>query len=549
MPERTSTDTYVVSLLFDKKLIELGKWPDDIYSNLEEWNEIADYEMQRTKAAFLISNLILRILDRDCSSKGKIRVKRLARALANFEQLIMSTGELERKFYRDHLNHMIRVSLLARAIAQKRPFNMTSRDLDKLTLASLFHDVAYPLSKIGQSLKFSMKAIKDCYNVASEALPISEIRFNLNILSSLPIENIAEYKKDLEKLNHGILSSLEFVSYLEQRKGLVQKYKEVIEAIASHSSSSVKKVNSLKERILSILILADELQDWGRPIGHVASFSFIPKIEKFRLVDGELKGEYNTKNISGFSALKQIYGKASSLARVSLPANYSFNLKFSFDDFECVDIQEIEGTLQALFNRCRQLERCLFQPSHFRKLYEDNSIFESEYYGKSIPRKIKLKLSKALAANELSLRSPFRDFRLFFNSAIKELLITASVIGQVRHFEFRSSPTRLIKLHLATKSDGILEGELKSIQNTVVMDLILFLLSEIRFLNICVQKIVKYADKKYPVEMGFEGFPNAKDINKALEETGESELTQTFNLLSRVRDCASNDDIFFFKSQ
>jgi hypothetical protein len=550
--ERANMNSYVVSLLFDKKLIDMGKWPEDIYPEIEEWNEITDYAMQKTKAAFLIRNLVLKTLGQDCSSKGKIRVKRLGNALANFEQIIISTRGLERKFYRDHLNHLIRVALLARAIGQKSPFNLPYQDSDKLVLASLFHDVAYPLSNIGQGVRFSVRAIKDCYNIASGASLIPEIKFKLELekFSSLLPKLLCEYKTRLKELDHGTLSSLEFISYLEQSEKLFEKYMEVIKAIAFHHPPNIERINSMQEKILSILILADELQDWGRPVGHLTYISFMPKIEKFKLDDYVLQGEYYAKNIPGFSTLRQVHGKTPNLKRIQLPKDFDFNLKFFPGDFNELDLQKVQRTLQVLFNKCRELEGSLFHPPHFKKLYENNSVFEKEYYGRPIPKKAKLKLYELLKDKELSLRSPFENLRLFFDDVIKELLITSGSISTAKHFQFRSSSSGFIKLELVSESNDIFQGEIKSIHDPEVLDLVMSLLSEIRFFNICVQKIAKFQATKYPIKIGFEGFPRNGDLTRVSKETQETEinLRHCSELLRKLRDCIFNEGIFFFKT-
>jgi hypothetical protein len=547
MTESAQKNPFIISLLFDKKLIELGKWPKDIYSKLEEWNEVSDYEMQRMKAASLITTLILKILGSDCSSKGKIRARRLGRALANFEQIIISTRGLERKFYRDHLNHIIRVALLARAIGQKPPFNLRHEDLDRLVLASLFHDVAYPLSEMGQSMRFSLKAIRDCYNIVSRASPIPEIKFDLNYLSLLPLSPL-ERRKKMRELDHALLSSLEFASYLEKNKGLIEKYIQVMKAIALHSPSNCRRISSLREKSLAVLVLADELQDWGRPIEPLSRFSFVPKIEEFKLESYRLEGRYETKKIVGFSTLKQISGKTPSLTRIRMEPKFNFNLKFSFDDFEDIYIDQIENSLQQLFNKCHELERSLFHPSYFNSLYKNNSVFENEYYGKSIPRKDKLKLFELLNANELPSKSPFRNFRLLSNSTINELLIINIKIDQIRNFQFQSSSSGVIELRLVTESNDVFDGEIRRINDHRVFELAMFLLSEIRFFNICIQKLARFRAKKYPAQIGFEGFPTNPDLLETMKNTKETRLPEYCRLLISLRDSVFNEGIFFFKS-
>lgn len=546
--QNSEKNPYVVSLLFDKKLMELGKWSDEIYSKLEEWNETTDYEMQRARAASLISDIIVKILDKDCSSRGRIRARHLGKSLANFEQIIISARGLERKFYRDHLNHVIRVALLSRAIGRQPPFNLRPKDLDKLVLCSLFHDVAYPLAEIAQSIQFSVKAIRDCYNIASRGPLAPGIRLNLERLPSSDSIYLHISKNKPEELDHGILSALEFMSYLEPDKNLVRKYAEVIEAIALHSPSNIKKISSPQEKILAILVLADELQDWGRPVAHSNHFSFMPKVEKFKIGSHKLQGEYNGTNILEFSLLRQLHGKTQSLVRVNLPRDFNFNLRFLFDNFDGIGLKEIENSLQLLFEKCNKLENSLFHPSYFKKLYESNSTFESAYYGKPIPKKVKLGLFRLLSAGKLSSRSPFNNYQLLFNHTIKELLIANVEISPIRHFQFTSSSSGPIMLQSVTKSNDVFCGAIKQTNDSEVANLSMFLLSEIRFMNICLQKVAKFRTKNYPVDIGYEGFPQNKDVSKAIKITNQLKLPDHVRLMFELKDCIFHDGVFLFKS-
>jgi hypothetical protein len=257
-----------------------------------------------------------------------------------------------------------------------------------------------------------------------------------------------------------------------------------------------------------------------------------------------LQGEYKTKNITGFSTLKQICGKAPSLKRIKLPKNFDFSITFPLDNFDEIGLQKAEKSLGKLFKKSVELESSLFLSSHFRKLYQNNSVFESEYYGKSIPKRIKLNLAASLGRDKPFF--PCCDFRLFFNDVTKELFIISANINEIRHFQFGSSPSGFIGLRLLSKS-GEIEGWIKSVYDNQVLDLALRLLSEIRFFNVCVQKIAKFRTKEYPVDIGMEGFPMKKDIQTAEKEAEETGLHEHFNLLVKLRDSIRNGDIFFFQ--
>jgi HD superfamily phosphodiesterase len=530
---------YVQSLLFDKKLIELGDWNSNDEEEIEKWNETTDYELQRSKAAQLITYLILRILGESCSSSGRIRVKRLGMSLANFEQILISSRGLEKKFYRDHLNHIIRVALLARAIGRKPPFNLPSKDLDKLVLACLFHDVGYPLSRITQTFRSTVGAIKNCYNIASGISKTSDIALNLNkdrLVATLLIEERI-IEKQLKDLDHGLLSALEFISYLKE--GCIEHYTDVIRAIAFHSPSFSSKI---EEKLLTILILADELQDWGRPV----NLTVIPKISNFRFDNNSLGGKYNTEGVSNYSILRQIYGKSLNLNRIRLPGNFRFELIFPVNNLERMDFRTFENNLQILYNECINLEENLFNPSFFGKLYENKSSFENIYYGFFIPKEIKIKVFNFLKDESVSAYSPYRSYNVFINTDLCELLFASNEIERIRSFSFRSATDRSIVLE-ANSDANIHKGQIKSIFDSKLHELALMLLAELRFYNICVQKIVKFPSECYPVEIGIESFPSDNDISKLSNKVKKLSNYESLGHLRLIRDCISNNGLFLFE--
>jgi HD superfamily phosphohydrolase YqeK len=530
---------YMQSLLFDKELIGLGRWHYNDREEIEQWNATTDYELQRTKAAHLITYLIQRILNVHCSSTGKIRARRLGKALANLEQILISSRNLEKKFYRDHLNHVIRVALLARAIGKKSPFNLSKADMDKLVLACLFHDVAYPLSEIGQSFRSTIRALKDCYNIASGISQGHDIGLIPNKKSLVAVLAIEEktINKQLEELDHGLLSALEFISYL--KGNYLKNYKDVIRAIAFHDPSFGFETD---EKLLTILILADELQDWGRPVNR----TLMPKITNFRLKNNVLKGNFDTEKVSDYSVLRQIYSKSLNLSRIRLPTNYRFMLRFPLQNLTVINFKEFAMSLQTLYKKCIKLEERLFEPSFFKKLYEGNSMFENIYYGLSIPKEIKDKIHNLLDYGSISSSSPSTDYNILMNEDQSELLFVSSDIDKIDNFTFRSNPKDSIVLEI-TNSGIKHTGQLKSISDQKVNDLALFLIAEVRFYNICIQKIVKFESKPYPVEIGIEGFPNTGEISRLLKKVKKIGNSKLLEHLRPIRDSISDRGVFLFE--
>jgi hypothetical protein len=533
------SDPYVTSLLFDKGLIDHGDWPSLDKKQIEEWNETTDYELQRSKAAQLITYLVLRILSNSCNPSGKIRVKRLGAALANFEQMLISARGLEKKFYRDHLNHVVRVALLARVIGRRAPFNLSQGDLDKLTLACLFHDVGYPLSRISQTVKSIIKSVKGCYNIASGISDMSELTFDARLGQLLAVLSVEKKAIDdqLRELDHGLLSALELISYLKEDH--IERYKDTIRAVALHSPSSGSQVN---EKMLTVLILADELQDWGRPVGQ----DIIPKIDPFRFDNNVLESEYDTKALRNYSILRQIHGKNLNLCRIRLPKNFALKVTFAVKNFSKLRFDKFENDLQALYDTCVTMEKDLFDPCHFVKLYNSSSPSENIYYGFTIPEETKTKVFDLLQSRTLTANSPFSNHHIFINAGLCELLLVPNDLEKITAFSFRSARDCSIVLQMDSDVDSR-TGHIKSMLDPKVKELAMTLLAELRFYNIGFQKIANFPTEPYPIEIGIEGFPVDDDIKKTASKVRKLKSCEFLGQLRAIRDSAFTDGLFLFE--
>jgi len=341
----------------------------------------------------------------------------------------------------------------------------------------------------------------------------------------------------LKKFDHGLLGAQEFMTYLKE--DCIENYANVIKAIAFHSPSFDFEVD---DSLLTILILADELQDWGRPV----NLDIIEKIENFQLDDNLLEGEYNTERISNYSVLKQIHSKSLNLSRIKLPKNFRFKLKFPVNNLKMINLSNFETNLQLLYANCIKLEKSLFSPSYFKRLYEDNSPFENIYYGLSIPKEAKLELFDLLNNGTISMESPFRDYHAFLNKVLGELLFTSREVDAIKSFTFVSSSDQSIGLEMICRKNSF-HGRIRSFCDSKVLELALMLLAELRFYNICIQKIAKFPTEPYPVEIGIEGFPEKNDFIKVLGKVQQKENFESFEYLRPIRDCVFSDGFFLLE--
>jgi len=539
-------DSFIRAATFDSQLLELGLWESTDKELFEEWAGTGDFRLKKTLAARLISHLILRLLASDCSVTGRIRANRIGATLSQFEQLLESTRGLENKFYRDHLDHALRVALFARALGRKAPFSLPNDVLNRLVLACLFHDVAYPLSESTRILESTVMAMKRCYLSAKRLppYPIPKLIPNVDILSSLLGVSKNLVRNQLKKLDHGLLSAAEFFSYLIAKKNCYRRYSEVLRAIAFHGSTFTNKIDFSKNMLSAILVLSDEFQDWGRPTIN-ESEAAIPRIDGFRLDDYFLEGCFQSKS-SSFSALKQVCGKIRNLSRLGLPPTFRLHWTFPLSNLCPVDFGTSEHLLQMLFVKTRNLRKDFCDCVESRYLHEDQPVFETMYYGISVPRRIKERIFCLLDEEKLPSRSPLSSLYTFLNTALEEIVFVRRPVKKIFCVEFSVSDDGRVVLLL---NDHKREVPVKifSMSEKETRDLACALVTEMRFLNICFLYLTTKSGTEIFGDAFRESFPSEKDLRQWSSRIRELKNWREYMLYQNIRNCILREAVFVFK--
>lgn len=231
-------------------------------------------------------------------------------------------------------------------------------------LAGLFHDIAYPLSKARETINHISESLKRCYpyhEIQGSGLRLipsqGEIDKVLNICKEKELTNLGK------ESNHAILSAIAFLNLwdsgsLEQDENLREIVDQVSRAIAVHDSEIKRTVKYSQDPVSTILILADELQDWGRPVGwDESSWTAIPDIEPFLVTKGEIRAgfdysgseEYRLKTDDVFSALLQIQSKQENMARIILDDDFpKLFLGYQLPDYSVISYDSILSCIREV---------------------------------------------------------------------------------------------------------------------------------------------------------------------------------------------------------
>lgn len=454
------------SAIFDSRLLDAGHWDPTVLALLRGWVETEDLTDKRLRASRLVPALVEATVGSELSYQGKMRSKRIGNTLIYFEDLLLtSKSGLAKKFYRDHLNHMIRVTVLARALAK---VCLKGVDLDDVTLAALFHDLGYPIAESSNIIEDSTKALQSCF--ACVQFAEHSCQFDKEKVARLlelldPYDPSHQLNKAMETHEHSVIGAMEFLDYVND----AQRYARVFEAIAFHDSSLQRKISLKGSPVLATLIIADELQDWDRPVGF-EKISAIDSIEPFEMGEELVRGRMRSVSGPAFSPLRQVVSKLRSLRRLEIDVPFKFELEIELPAYGEIPFVGLQGLAKELAGlRTRQGHDI----AELLRLEADASVFHKTYYGVSVSEETNRLITKRLESTN---SDPLVLGRLLFDSDRYEILhldetedprsfVIASEAGEMHLY--LKSPKATTKGQLHDMSDSRTEAGAQIVVGTI----------------------------------------------------------------------------------
>ncbi len=228
--------------------------------------------------------------------------ERLTRQLVH-ELSLYSAGE----YYRDHLYHVMDVCLLGELLLRSEitnpPVGSKANTLVDLLcelnkshavvgthpekgdvvleprtllrnwyVASLCHDLGYVVEKAGRLLaplgRFRGPGLDEFREAAEKGLESGRESISKatrdRLSSSWPPRASEEYLAEAEPTDHGVVSWLHLQEWLDRTKRPSGSLAHALTAVLRHNLHS-QKVNMYREPLTLLLMLCDQLQEWGRP--------------------------------------------------------------------------------------------------------------------------------------------------------------------------------------------------------------------------------------------------------------------------------------------
>lgn len=527
------------SIVFDTKLLGLGSWEKETEKLIENWISEDGFDEKRAEASNLIYTMILRLLGHECSENGRIRSRRLGEMLRYFEDLLALTrGGIAKKFYRDHLNHMLRVMLLADAIGNRmKSLPLTKKDVRLLTIAALVHDIAYPLAESYQIINETTKAMRRCYSALS--FPDYHISYDskkvkrlVNVLASEDVP-ASVFGPMLKNYDHGVVGCIEFIDYIKD-ENLAGK-KRLFQAIVFHDPA-VKVPESVRsDPILLALVLSDEVQDWGRPVG-LDKETAISQIDDFRITSGNMRGTFEWKGKINVSPLRQIHSKAANFSRLQWPKLVRVALTFKLLDYEGFCSREFEEVCNRLLDYCNENRPECIQS--LNELWKGDREWFRTFYGYVLPETNdivdcwkQMSVSKA-------------DW-VYFNSTGKEILHAEKDIGKPCSLQLKIKAAR-VAMTLTGQRKQILGFLYDQSDDVTLKHTYRLIVPIIVFQGLA----ARIASKKSAGLSSRFMFPSKKAIRNAMGIVAvQNWKDSNTDALSSIRRCVVEGGYFSFRSQ
>ncbi len=243
------------------------------HQTIREWIAQTEHIEKQQRAQEAILHFLERFSKNILTSNGLDKFKTILQNIPLFELLFeLVLPRFAGEHYRDHLNHTLRTALLANRIAILSGLSYEKRI--SLILASLLHDCAYPVQVAPKIWRSINSTLSDGYrviwfNLSPHPTPIdtgecySKLSEVIGVNTSIMHKHIEGTREDPDDRNHGALAAAEF---LREAKECSNQVLEIASAIYLHDSSLETPIDFNSNPLGAILLIADELQEWGRPL-------------------------------------------------------------------------------------------------------------------------------------------------------------------------------------------------------------------------------------------------------------------------------------------
>lgn len=354
---------------------------------------------------------------------------------AEFEALLYGSNQ----FYRDHVVHLFRTWLIGLNILLDSPSEKNFytemhfegvasgfqinffESISMWTVAALCHDLGYPLEKSKNIIDRTEKMMRYLvsqptisHDVQFSGTQETQNNFILRLLSSkmygksgddsyavrLQSKYFMKYAKSLESYKHGIISSIiiykALLYFLESDFSLHDDYRfdhkgahhfyvkrDILRSISSHTCKDIYHMKSTTFPLL--LIVADELQEWGRN-----RWSDFYKSQNY-IDTGFNLLEYSSKRI----AVEYVFEKANIESATELiPFIYRQFIKFRllFRDGQDTESREFDAFFRYAIktNKGKMITATSLIPARKSAVFK----VETEEYGKQTIGKIVKQLKR-----------------------------------------------------------------------------------------------------------------------------------------------------------
>lgn len=321
---------------FDRELAKRCELHSDVSEPMRHWLNASCTNDKREIAAYTAMHLADVVLSEVGLHPDRRRLEAIGRNLKYFEDLVIGARcGLAGKFYRDHLNHLIRSFLVMRVFAKELPESAKWLETSSWGAEALLHDIGYPV-EAARSVFFAMaegfeESFSGSYYPKSSSLgarPLSVLSPLEDAGIGIETEGLVPLVQAATEYNHALVGASEFL-------GLLRDYwrnprcREICSAIALHDPRLATRIPTHQKPRESFLVIADEVQEWGRPAGYETE-AVVETLDFLEVVNsGHVSVGIDLTSRGSSYCFSSVCDKLANLSRIQVkrPFSFSFSIK------------------------------------------------------------------------------------------------------------------------------------------------------------------------------------------------------------------------------
>lgn len=343
----------------DKFLVEVcADGFSELHHDLQRWALSGSFKRADLEPGLVFARLIRCMVGASNLPLDLDRIQSVVSRFRTYEDLMVDVlCGLGQKFYRDHLDHMLRVFLLCQLLA--RDWKIASSrpaPANPSWIGSLLHDIGYPV----QAVNLIASTLEEAY-AGDYGNEWSSVRVQLpaiveqadRMLREIGMTSIEPLRlvRQMERRHHAVVGASTIAYCCRGDIAGSKPARDIALIILQHDSQTgARELDMRVEPESVITLIADELQDWGRPVGG-SEIPPIKNLTELEVTAHRVHCKLDFSAVHGAPVFNIVLSKLNNLSRILLVEDAEVMLGVILPAYDRLRMwDEVENVLKGMRN-------------------------------------------------------------------------------------------------------------------------------------------------------------------------------------------------------